>query len=212
MTDISPMSGMALIAVTLMFFVTAGNVIASIMLGVAVCVGIGQCADMMQDLKTGHLVGSTPRKQQLVQFGVGWIGAPIAVGVVFLLWGAGPDGAGGFGPGTQLAAPQAGALEAIIESLRTGNVPLEKYLVGAVLGMLLGLYPISGLGVLVGLAMYLPISITLGYGVGCLVCMALNAKLGKRWIGSTLVPVAAGFIVGEALTSIILVAKDTLAG
>ncbi|MFT7624499.1 MAG: putative OPT family oligopeptide transporter [Myxococcota bacterium] len=205
MTDISPISGMALIAVTLMFFVTEGNVIASIMLGTAVCVGIGQCADMMQDLKTGHLVGSVPRRQQLVQFGVGWIGAPIAVGTVFLLWSAGPGGAGGFGPGTDLTAPQAGALQAIVESLRSGNVPLEKYTVGTALGLALGLYPIGGLGVLVGLAMYLPISITLGYGVGCVMSIGLEKKLGKRWIGSTLVPVAAGFIVGEALTSLVIV-------
>ena len=200
MTDISPLSGMALIAVTLMFFVTAGNVVASVLLGVAVCIGIGQCADMMQDLKTGHLVGSRPRKQQIAQFSVAWIGAPIAVGTVFLLWGDG----GGFGPGTGLEAPQAGALQAIVEGLREGNVPLEKYVVGTGLGAALGLYPVSGLGVLIGLAMYLPISITLGYGVGCVASIGLERKLGKRWIGSILIPVAAGFIVGEALTSLII--------
>ena len=204
MTDISPMSGMALIAVTLMFVITAGNVIASILLGVAVCVGIGQCADMMQDLKTGHLVGSIPRKQQLAQFGVVWIGAPIAVGTVWILWQGGPGGAGGFGPGTELVAPQAGALQAIIEGLRLGEVPLEKYTAGTVLGAALGLFPVGGLGVLVGLAMYLPLSITLGYGVGCVVNMGLMKKYGKRWIGAVLVPVAAGFIVGEALTALVL--------
>ena len=204
MTDISPISGMALIAVTLMFFITAGNVIASIMLGVAVCIGIGQCADMMQDLKTGHLVGSTPRRQQMVQFGVGWIGAPIAVGTVFMLWAAGDGGTGGFGPGTELTAPQAGALQAIIESLRAGDVPLEKYTVGTVLGGVLALFPIGGIAVLVGLAMYLPISITLGYGAGCITAMWLEKRHGRRWIGAVLIPVAAGFIVGEALTSLVI--------
>ena len=85
MTDISPMSGMALIGVTLMFFVTAGNVIASVMLKIAVCMDIGQCADMIQDLKTGHLVGFVPKRQQIVQFAVAWIGAPAAVLTVFVL-------------------------------------------------------------------------------------------------------------------------------
>ncbi|MEC8025260.1 MAG: OPT/YSL family transporter [Myxococcota bacterium] len=198
MTDISPMSGMSLIAVTLIFFITAGNVVVSILLGVAICIGIGQCADMMQDLKTGHLVGSTPKRQQLAQFAVAWIGGPIAVGTVFLLWGEG----GGFGPGTDLAAPQADALSAIIESLRGGDVPLDRYVAGAVLGCALSAFPVGGLGVLVGLAMYLPVDITFGYGIGCLASMALQRKLGKRWIGETLVPVAAGFIVGEALTSL----------
>ena len=202
MTDISPISGMALIAVTLMFFLTAGDVMASVMLGVAVCIGINQCADMMQDLKTGHLVGAMPRRQQIVQFGVSWIGAPIAIGTVFLLWSAGPGGEGGFGPGTALEAPQAGALQAILEGLRMGDVAIDKYLAGTVLGGALSLYPIGGVGVLVGLAMYLPLSITLGYGIGCVATIALERKYGRRWIGSSLVPVAAGFIIGEALTSL----------
>ena len=123
---------------------------------------------------------------------------------MFLLWTQGPDGAGGFGPGTALPAPQAGALQAILEGLQLGNVPLDKYVAGTALGAALGLLPIGGVGVLVGLAMYLPFSITLGYGIGCLVSMALLKKQGSRWIGSTLVPVAAGFIVGEALTSLTL--------
>jgi putative OPT family oligopeptide transporter len=202
MTDISPMSGMALIGVTLMFFLTAGNVAASVMLGVAVCVGIGQCADMMQDLKTGHLVGSQPRRQQIIQFATAWLGAPVAVGTVFLLWSAGPDGAGGFGPGTDLTAPQAGALQAILEGLGRGDVPLDKYVAGTVIGGALGVLPIGGVGVLVGLAMYLPFSITLGYGIGCIASMAMVQRYGNRWYASSLVPVAAGFIVGEALTSL----------
>ncbi len=202
MTDISPMSGMALIGVTLMFFLTAGNVAASVMLGVAVCVGIGQCADMMQDLKTGHLVGSRPKRQQIIQFGVAWLGAPVAIGTVFLLWSSGEGGSGGFGPGTELSAPQAGALQAILEGLSRGDVPLDKYVAGTALGSALGFLPIGGVGVLVGLAMYLPFSITLGYGIGCLVSMGMVNRFGNRWYASTLVPVAAGFIVGEALMSL----------
>ena len=201
MTDISPLSGLALIAVTLMFVLTKGNVIASVMLGVAVCIGIGQCADMMSDLKSGHLVGAMPKRQQQAQFMVSWLGAPIAIGTVFLLWGDG----GGFGPGTDLTAPQAGALQAIIESLQTGDSAVDKYAAGAAIGLGLGIYPIGGLGVLVGLAMYLPLYITLTYGVGCLSSIALQKKNGPRWYGSTLVPVAAGFIVGEALTSLFFV-------
>ena len=202
MTDISPMSGMALIGVTLMFFLTAGNVVASVMLGVAVCVGIGQCADMMQDLKTGHLVGSTPKKQQIVQFAVSWIGAPAAVLTVFVLWGGADGTGGGFGPGTDLTAPQAGALQAILDGLSQGDVALDKYIAGTSLGCALAAFPVSGLGVLVGLAMYLPFYITFGYGLGCLASMGLQKKMGKAWISGTLIPVAAGFIVGEALTSL----------
>ena len=52
------MSGMALISVTLMMFLLNNNVAAAMVVGVAVCVAIGQGADMMQDLKTGFLVGA----------------------------------------------------------------------------------------------------------------------------------------------------------
>lgn len=200
MTDISPISGMSLIGVTLMFFLSGGNVVASIILGVAVSIGIGQCADMMSDLKAGHLIGALPKKQQIAQFSVAWIGVPVAIGVLYLLWG---ENGGGFGPGNpELSAPQASALAAIIDSLREGAAPLDKYVSGAGIGLALGIYPIGGLGVLVGLAMYLPLSITIAYGVGCFVAMGLGRKFGHRWMGTTLVPVAAGFIIGEALTSL----------
>lgn len=200
MTDISPISGMSLIGVTLMFFLSDGNVVASIILGVAVSIGIGQCADMMSDLKAGHLVGALPRKQQIAQFSVAWIGVPVAIGVLYLLWG---ENGGGFGPSNpELSAPQASALAAIIDSLREGAAPLDKYVSGAGIGLALGIYPIGGLGVLVGLAMYLPLYITITYGIGCGVAMALGKKFGLRWMGTTLVPVAAGFIIGEALTSL----------
>jgi uncharacterized oligopeptide transporter (OPT) family protein len=66
----------------------------------------------------------------------------------------------------------------------------------------LGLHPIGGVGVLVGLAMYLPFDITVTYGIGCALSIWLKRRCGDRWIGDTLVPVAAGFIIGEALTSL----------
>ena len=102
-------------------------------------------------------------------------------------------------------APQSKHEQAIIESLQTGDSAVDKYAAGAAIGLGLGIYPIGGLGVLVGLAMYLPLYITLTYGVGCLSSIALQKKNGPRWYGSTLVPVAAGFIVGEALTSLFFV-------
>ena len=209
MTDISPMSGMSLIGVTLMFFLSDGNVVPAIILGVAVCIGIGQCADMMGDLKSGHLIGAKPKKQQLAQLMVCWVGVPVAVGTVVLLWGDG----GGFGPGNaELSAPQGTALAAIMESLQAGAAPLDKYAAGGAIGLGLGLHPVGGLGVLIGLAMYLPFNITVTYGLGCAANLWLVRTRGDRWIGDTLVPVAAGFIIGEALTSLGVVLFQLAAG
>jgi putative OPT family oligopeptide transporter len=205
MTDISPMSGMALISVTLMMFLLNNNVAAAMVVGVAVCVAIGQGADMMQDLKTGFLIGGRPVKQQLAQFCVTWIGALIAAGAIYVLWHYGPrtTGAGGFGEGSPLPAPQAGVLMGIIDAVQNGNVPVDKYAMGGVIGALLGAAPMAGLGVLIGLAMYLPFSITFGYGLGCMASMWLTKRRGIAFYQHKLVPVAAGLIVGEAIMGIV---------
>ena len=212
-TDISPLSGLALIAVTLMYFLTGGDVLAAILIGVAVCIATNQCADMMSDLKTGHLVGSTPREQQVAQLILCWVGPLIAIAVVFLFWYAPGDGSPGFGPesaaciegtGSCLSAPQAGALQGMIESLRSNDAAVDKYLGGAVMGGALSIFPIGGIAVLLGLAMYLPFDITLAYGVGCLIAMGLERFQGRVFIGKKLVPFAAGLIVGEALTSLVV--------
>ena len=225
MTDISPLSGLALIAVTLLLGVTgaigtgkglddaavSGAVVVAVAVGVAVCVATSQCADMMQDLKTGHLVGARPAAQQIVQFGVAWIGPIVAMGTMMLLWTT-PDGSPGFGPesaaclqgaGDCLSAPQAGALEGMIRGVVDGNAPVDKYLAGGILGGAVTLFPVGGLGVLLGLAMYLPFSITLGYGIGCMVSMGLQRAKGARWMEDKVVPLAAGLIVGEALTALV---------
>ncbi len=202
MTDISPMSGMALISVTLMMVLYRGNVAAAMVVGVAVCVAIGQGADMMQDLKTGHMLGAKPVKQQVVQFAFTWLGVLLAIGAVYVLWTGGPGGQGGFGEGSDLPAPQAGALMGIIDAVKSGSVPLDKYLLGGLIGTLLAAAPVSGLGVLIGLAMYLPFYITLGYGLGCLIHMGLRKVKGPAFCDQKLVPFAAGLIVGEALTGV----------
>ena len=206
LTDISPMSGMALISVTLMMFLLNKNVAAAMVVGVAVCVAIGQGADMMQDLKTGFMIGARPIKQQIVQFATTWIGAIIALVVVYVLWAGGEGDQNGFGPGTALPAPQGGALMGILEAVSQGDVPLGKYVAGSAIGAVLGAAPLSGLGVLVGLAMYLPFSITLGYGLGCFTQMIVQRIKGSTFCEEKLVPLAAGLIVGEALTGVILTA------
>ncbi len=90
----------------------------------------------------------------------------------------------------------------IIDGVVSGNVPVDKYVMGGVVGALLGAAPMAGLGVLIGLAMYLPFSITLGYGIGCLGNMWITKKKGAIFVKEKLVPLAAGLIVGEALMGI----------
>jgi len=197
LTDISPISGMALISVSLMLFILDGNVLVAVLVTVGIAVAIGQSADMMQDLKTGFMVGSRPFLQQMVQFFSTWIGVLVAFAVIYLLW----HGAG-FGPGTDLPAPQAVALSGIIESVQNQTVDADKFLLGGIIGAVLTASPFTGIGVLVGLAMYLPFSITLGYGLGCLCNMWIKRRRGASYVENNLVPLAAGLIIGEALLGV----------
>jgi putative OPT family oligopeptide transporter len=198
MTDTSPLSGLSLIAVTLILFLSSQKILITVLIGVTVCVATAQCADMMQDLKTGFLIGGIPVKQQIVQLCVAWIGPAIAVATVAILWGYG-NAQPGFGPGTTLPAPQADALQSMIQGVVSGNAPVEKYITGGLLGAVLSLLPVGGLGVLIGLSMYLPFYITLGYGIGCIINMLLVKVRNIDWVENNVTPLAAGFIVGEAM-------------
>ena len=75
-----------------------------------------------------------------------------------------------------------------------------------------GLGAFSGLGVLVGLSMYLPIIYILTYGIGCVINMGVCAVKGKTWAEEWGVPFSAGLIVGEAVLSLIINAVVLMMG
>ncbi|MBI2373411.1 MAG: OPT/YSL family transporter [Deltaproteobacteria bacterium] len=213
-TDNSPLSGMALITIVLVVTLLGkeGAMVALVM-AVAVCVATGQGSDMMQDLKTGHLVGAIPRRQQITQFAVAWIGPLVSLLTLVLLakkfvFGNDP-----------LTAPQGQAIKAALE-LFAPQVALNdqqmavaaavklRYLVGTAAGLLLTLGLGGGLGVVIGLAMYLPMSVTLTYCLGCAATVWTERWKGREWVDNVGIPLAAGFLVGEGLAQVALVAAD----
>lgn len=199
MTDWSPVSGMSLLAVTIVLLVSGGSVGLAVLIGAAVCVAIAQGADMMTDLKTGHLVGARPSRQQVTQILVTWIGPIIAMLTVYLIWNAVR-----FGPeNPSIPAPQAVTLQGMIEAVQGGNVPMDKYVTGALVGGLLTLGAGGGFGVLIGLSMYLPMFYVLPYGLGCLFAMGSDRYLGKSWSLDTGLPIAAGLLVGDSLAGVL---------
>ena len=80
------------------------------------------------------------------------------------------------------------------------------------MGALLSFSGLAGLGVLVGLAMYLPLMYLLPYGLGCLIQMWLTKRKGAAWTENMGVPFAAGLIVGEGLLGIIFAGIQVLGG
>jgi putative OPT family oligopeptide transporter len=199
-TNWSPLSGMTLIGVTLMVIITSGlgdtaAIIASVTVGAAMAVAMSQATDLMLDLKTGYLIGATPRMQQAGQFFGAWLGPILVIFVVFVLHEA-------YGLGSErLPAPQGQALASMISGILGGDVPVEKYLAGAGLGALLSAVS-GGLGITVGLGFYLPFNIVLTYTLGVILRLISDARFGKEFSEDTGIPIAAGLIVGEALVGV----------
>jgi putative OPT family oligopeptide transporter len=201
-TNWSPLSGMTLVGITLLIVLTQAfgmgrddSIIAALMVGAAMCVAMSQATDLMLDLKTGYLVGATPRKQQIGQFAGAWLGPIVVIFVIFILnesHGLGSD---------KLPAPQAQALASTIDGIMGGDVPTEKYIAGAVLGAILSAV-MGGLGITVGLGFYLPFNIVLTYSLGTLARELSDRFVGKTWSEEIGIPVAAGLIVGEALVGV----------
>jgi putative OPT family oligopeptide transporter len=200
-TNWSPLSGMTLIAVTILIVISSGlgktaAIISSVMVGAAACVAMAQATDLMMDLKTGYLVGASPRKQQIGQFLATWLGPIVIIALIFVLHKAYTLGS------ERLPAPQASALANMVEGILGGEVPVHKYIAGAGLGALLSASGIGGLGILVGLGFYLPFYIVLTYSIGMLLRIILDLRKGPRFSEDVGIPVAAGFIVGEALIGV----------
>ena len=201
-TNWSPLSGMTLVGITLLIVLTqalgmdrADSIIAAIMVGAAMCVAMSQATDLMLDLKTGYLVGATPRMQQFGQFIGAWLGPIVVIFVIFALHEAYELGS------ARLPAPQAQALASTVDGIMGGDVPAQKYAAGAILGGLLSAL-MGGLGITVGLGFYLPFNIVLTYSLGTLSRELSDRFKGKDWSDSVGIPIAAGFIVGEALVGV----------
>jgi len=202
-TNWSPLSGMTLIAVTILIIISkgideggTGAIIASIMVGAAACVAMSQATDLMLDLKTGYLVGASPKKQQTGQFLATWLGPIVILILIFVLhksYTLGSD---------RLPAPQGKVLASMIEGILGGDVPKFKYMAGAGLGVILSASGIGGLGILVGLGFYLPFNVVLTYSIGTMLRLSVDKWKGARFSEQVGIPVAAGLIVGEAMIGV----------
>ncbi len=202
-TNWSPLSGMTLIAVTILTVVATRQgladtqaIIASVLMGAAICVAISQASDMMLDLKSGYLVGARPKMQAYAQYLGTWLGPIVVMGLILVLHDAYKLGS------DKLPAPQGQALASMIEGVVGGDVPIHRYGAGAGLGLLFALSGFGGIGVLVGLGFYMPFAIVLTYTIGNFLRIGADRALGRGWVDSTGIPLAAGLIVGEALVGV----------
>ena len=201
-TNWSPLSGMTLIAVTILLVIAQSGmaapsaVLSSVIIGAAICVAIAQAGDMMLDLKSGYLVGAMPRRQQVAQFIGSWLGPLVVIGLIIVLHEQYTLGS------ESLPAPQGTALASMVEGIVERDVPAYRYVAGGGLGAVLSFSGLGGIGVLIGLGFYMPFDIVLTYTIGNLLRILSDRFAGKRFSEQVGVPIAAGLIVGEALVGV----------
>ncbi len=172
----------------------------AIAIGSIICIIAAIAGDTSQDLKTGYLLGATPKKQQIGEL-IGIIAAALAIGgTLYLL-----DSAYSFGT-KQLGAPQATLMKMIIEGVMEGNLPWALVFVGVFIAIVVEVIGIPVLPFAIGV--YLPVQLNACIMVGGLVRLALDKKKGdekeKKRITNDGILFCSGMIAGEGLVGILL--------
>ena len=202
----NPVSGMAiatLLIATLILKLTgqsgAAGMHAAIAIGSIICIVAAISGDTSQDLKTGFLLGATPKKQQYGEV-IGVIAAALAIGgTLYLL-----DMAWGFGS-AELAAPQATLMKMIIEGVMQGNLPWALVFTGVFIAVV----EVVGIPVLpFAIGVYLPVHLNACIMIGGLVRLVLDKlkrnEEEKKKIVNDGILFCSGMIAGEGLVGILL--------
>ena len=205
----NPVSGMAiatLIITTAVFKATgttgAAGMIAAITVGTIICIIAAIAGDTSQDLKSGYIVGATPRLQQMGEI-LGCIVAAIAIGGVMYLLNA----AWGFGS-EAIPAPQASLMKMVVEGVMGGTLPWTLIFMGAFVAVAVEVLGIPVLAFAIGL--YLPIHLSAPIFVGGLIRSYVENKkkfaseeARKNAVDAGIL-YSSGMIAGEGLVGILL--------
>ena len=203
----NPVSGMAiatlLVATLVLKFtgsVGAEGMSAAIAIGSIICIVAAISGDTSQDLKTGYLLGATPKKQQVGEM-IGVFASALAIGgTLYLL-----DSAWGFGS-EQLAAPQATLMKMIVEGVMNAELPWHLVIIGALIAVVIEVIGIPVLPFAIGI--YLPVHLNACIMIGGLVRLAFDKMKGKEEKKKTItndgILFCSGMIAGEGLVGILL--------
>ena len=182
----------------------------------------GSAADLLNDLKSGYLLGANPRRQFLAQFSGIFAGTIATVTGFYLLV---PDATalnGTEGQAPKFPAPAAQAWKAVAEVFRMGleNMhPMHRQaiLAGLIIGVVLLLLETflpkwrkwmpSATGL--GLGLILPFQYPLSMLIGALIAWAWSRKDAQQ-AEAYLVPLSAGVIAGVSIMGVVVAVLNTL--
>ncbi|EJF40672.1 oligopeptide transporter, OPT family [Clostridium sp. MSTE9] len=204
----NPVSGMSiatLLIATMLLKATGnsgiGGMIGAITIGSIICISAAIAGDTSQDLKTGFLVGATPRLQQIGQL-IGTIISALTIGgVLYLLnqaWGYGSS---------ELPAPQATLMKMVVEGVMGGNLPWALVFTGVSIAVIIEILGIPVLPFAIGL--YLPIHLSVPIMAGGLIRLYLEKRKAsseeeREDMVQSGVLYSSGLIAGEGLIGVFL--------
>lgn len=169
----------------------------AIIIAAVISIGAGMAGDMSQDLKTGYILGATPKKQQIGEI-LGALAASISIGGVLMLL----DRAYGYGT-NELSAPQATLMKMIVESVMKGNLPWSLIFIGVFISIVIELLGVGALPVAIGL--YLPLELSATIMLGGLIRYLVTRKNGSDNNNSgSGVLFSSGLIAGEGIVGVLL--------
>ncbi|MCI5901776.1 MAG: oligopeptide transporter, OPT family [Blautia sp.] len=204
----NPVSGMAIATLLIATFAIKASgdtgitgMTGAIAIGSVICIVAAIAGDTSQDLKTGYLLGATPKKQQIGEL-IGIIASGLAIGGVLYLLNA----AWGYGT-AEVPAPQAGLMKMIVEGIMGGKLPWTLVFVGVFLALGLEILRVPVMPFAIGL--YLPIYLNATIMIGGVVrgLMDMRKRVDEKTrerqsTDGTLF--CAGMIAGEGLVGILL--------
>lgn len=196
----NPVSGMTIATLLLVTaWLKATNIIgmpgmiAAISIASVICIVAALAGDTSQDLKTGFLLGATPRRQQIGEL-IGVVVSAVTIGGVMMLlnqaWQFGSEA---------LAAPQATLMKMITEGVMEGNLPWTLIFIGVFIGVAVEIMGVPVLPVAIGL--YLPFELSASILVGGIL-RYVSSRKKKDDEGGILF--CSGLIAGEGLMGIVL--------
>jgi putative OPT family oligopeptide transporter len=170
--------------------------------GAVICCAAAIAGDVMQDFKTGQLLGSTPKALQMGEMIAVLAMAMVIAPILMLLHNAYTIG------GPELPAPQATVMAGLLNAMFGEGMNFMMFLLGVELAIFLILLDLPILPVAIGI--YLPFPLTTPIMLGG-VLNAIVTKIGKRKpdmseekIHSRGVLFSSGLVAGEALLGIVI--------
>lgn len=207
----NPASGMTIttLLITCLVFVVLGwtermYLISALTMSIVVNVAIALASTTSQDLKTGFLLGATPRAQQIGEM-IGTLLPAIAIaGTLYLL-----NQAYGFGS-KQMPAPQASLMALIAQGVILKTIPFTLVFIGIIIGAMISLLRIPILPVAIGL--YLPLSLSTGMMVGGVVSLIVKYFQKSEVSYERGILTSSGLVAGDACTGVVIAFLIVFAG